>query len=148
MKKIITFTALSLIVISFFSCGIVREYKRADLTNWKSQTLKELCREVRLRVKYVSDEGDYWQSAGETEMRLKGDCEDYAILFMDIITQWGYSCEMLCIKSYVGAHAIVYCNGIYYDPTSGVIMPNPPEKVYYGNTFEEVVRLIESGCRG
>jgi hypothetical protein len=142
--QIIFFILLGLFL---FSC---RTYERADINKWESRTPEELCYEISKKVKWVDDPLKYWQSGGETEDLLTGDCEDFAILFMDLMDQLNKDCELVVVEYKILGktiqHAIVYYNGKYYDPTSyGINYHNlrSTMKKLYSKSFEEIILKIE-----
>ena len=57
-------------------------------------TPQDICRAVRNRVRYTSDTGDTWQSAGDTWARRAGDCEDFAIAVRDLCRAKGIQADV------------------------------------------------------
>jgi hypothetical protein len=55
---------------------------------------------VHSHVEYVSDAGDYWQSAEETMSSLTGDCEDQAILMATIVKGLGGNARLNIISGH------------------------------------------------
>jgi hypothetical protein len=112
MKKIITTICFTALII-----GCSPKYERADLSNWYSNNLESLEAEISARGEYVADNRDHWQSPGITDRTLQGDCEDYALLMMDLADQMGHEFNYLVIVE-LGKrqHAIVCIDGKYYDP--------------------------------
>ena len=57
-------------------------------------TAQDICRAIRNRVRYTSDSGDTWQSAGDTWARRAGDCEDFAIAVRDLCRAKGIAADV------------------------------------------------------
>lgn len=81
---------------------------------------------VSVSITYTREEGDYWQTSSETLARGKGDCDDMAILLVNLLRLKGY--EAYLALGYLGDkdlnhinHAwavLVKNNQAYYlDPT-------------------------------
>jgi len=81
---------------------------------------------VQTRLKYQLDEKGYsdraevWQTSKESYIRLRGDCEDHAILLADWLIGLGYDARVVSgtvnIRGETGGHAwvILYTNGKEY----------------------------------
>ena len=83
--------------------------------------LENLVKEVHNKIEYKSDgeNKDFWQYPYETSTLRTGDCEDMAILFIDLAhKRYGVTLNLLLISSPTGkGHAAVLYEGIVYDPT-------------------------------
>ncbi len=55
---------------------------------------RDVCNAVRNRIRYTSDTGDTWQTAGQSWNRRKGDCEDFAIAVRDLCRAKGISADV------------------------------------------------------
>jgi hypothetical protein len=83
--------------------------------------LRNLVKEIHNEIEYVADDGDYWQYPNETLERGKGDCEDFAILFMKTAyDRYGITTTLvLTVSSSGSGHASVMYEDHIYDPTWG-----------------------------
>ncbi len=57
----------------------------------RGANLSAINRSVNLIIKYADDKTDRWQSALDTLRYLEGDCEDIAILKMELLRSLGWS---------------------------------------------------------
>ena len=120
--KIISLVLLSIIIL----CGLtilVHYSNTPNYSNIKVDNLHELTYWIYRNIKYIPDNGDYWQYPEETLDRMGGDCEDMVILFRDIALK-KFNKDVLIIfflnKNFEG-HVTAYSNRIIYDPTWGDI---------------------------
>ena len=111
---------------------------------------------IRNNVEYIEDaNADTWENPEVTYNRGYGDCDDMAILFMNIAYfRFGIKCDFAAVdgnkisipdldtrKQYTivdggrVTHALVYYAGNYYDPLFGLVNC---EKVGYTYSFDEV----------
>ncbi len=83
------------------------------------------------KIKYISDDKDYWQTPEETLNRGKGDCDDFARLALDILVRIRkrddvrfiiyagynskdkYNAHAVCVFPYYGSYS-VFSNHMYY----------------------------------
>lgn len=107
--------------------------------------LNDIIKYIQTHVKYASEEGDTWSTAEETLTRGYGDCEDFAILFMNIYyVVFGVESEMVLVdnrkieevkEGYVN-HALVRLdNGKIISPRGGFTDITP---VGYSYSFDEL----------
>lgn len=127
-------------------------FQRAVLSNNKEGAYILLGQYIQTKVSYKADVGpDQWSSPQETLARRYGDCDDYSILFINLIyiltgekfslilvdnnlTQ--YSSRAVVDGGYIN-HAIVQApNGRYVEPQNGLFLDVP--KVGFKYTFHEV----------
>lgn len=59
------------------------------------EALKFINREVNRAIAYRSDKGDTWQTLAQSAARGTGDCEDFAIAKMEILSDIGFAPEQL-----------------------------------------------------
>jgi hypothetical protein len=150
MKNTLKIILATLALLILFSCGT--PYIPADLSKWSGRTAEDLTAEINKKVVY-ENEGlrEYWKSPHETESSYLGDCEDQAILLMDLLYQLGNQVEFVGLKYYKNGetlqHAVIYSNGIYYEPTSGISSVKFKEgvEIFERKSFEEVKRRVEFG---
>ena len=108
---------------------------------------------IKACIQYREDATDAWANPQETIERGYGDCDDMAILFMNIAYfEFGIKCDFVAVNSanvtkrdypysqtiVSGGsvnHALVYYDGNYYDPLCGLVNC---EKVGYTYSFDEV----------
>jgi len=83
---------------------------------------------------YKIDDIDNWQTPTESLRKGTGDCEDFALLMLESLRLTGIRGEFVIvhIAGSSANHAIVYVDGIYYDPTGAD----------YGPVFPATWRLI------
>lgn len=60
--------------------------------------LRQIFRKVKGRIRYERERGDIWQSPYETWTRKKGDCEDFALLWMHILHLAGYDDALISLR--------------------------------------------------
>lgn len=59
------------------------------------EALKLINREVNRAIAYRSDKADIWQTLAQSAARGAGDCEDFAIAKMELLTRLGFAPEQL-----------------------------------------------------
>lgn len=105
-------------------------------------------------VTYRSDteiwgRSEYWQTPQETYNKRTGDCEDYAIMFMQLVHELGYKPELISITQYGSGHTIVKLNDLYYNVQVKKVYTriedvkgyeNVREKYSYGETMWYTVK--------
>lgn len=93
---------------------------------------------------YKTDNTDIWSNPETTFKRGYGDCEDFVILFMNILyISTGTKANLVLVdtndRSIVEGgevnHAVVEVNGVLYEPTLGIVVNYP---VRYRYKFNEV----------
>lgn len=109
----------------------------SDIDNW-----------IGKNITYKSESSDVWQNPEETIKKGYGDCEDFAILYMNILyVRFGIKAVLvICDSDKMTArtvvdggeinHAILYFAGKYIDPQTG--NEYRLYKVGYKYTFSEV----------
>lgn len=153
MKKIIL---LVVVGISLMSCDMVYDYA-ADQTMQEKLSNKSLYEDYELTtilvnlpdisiymndiVSYIEDDKDYAQNPEETYLIGAGDCEDFAILFMNIAYfEFGIKCDLVLVNSDKTIenggslnHALIRYEGTLYEPQTGEICSY---EVAYSYTFD------------
>lgn len=90
-----------------------------------------ICQQVHAEIEYAEDVDNEWQSPRQTIELGTGDCEDMALLFLYLVEQeYGVRGEIAVINqgNDTGTlHAIALIDGVYYDPTGGIILPDLPD---------------------
>lgn len=81
-----------------------------------ADTPEKLSDWITNRVWYTKDENDgqddYWQNSQETLDRKKGDCEDYASIYRDVLRKQGYKAKIVDLvvdddsREGIGYHAV------------------------------------------
>jgi predicted transglutaminase-like cysteine proteinase len=71
-----------------------------------SSTPEDLSGHIKRQVRYRSDKREYWQTGRETWERRRGDCEDFAILMVQMCREKGFSAQMMCYAAGRKGHAI------------------------------------------
>lgn len=82
--------------------------------------LRQIFFKVKGRVSYEQERGDLWQSPYETWRRKKGDCEDFALLWMHMLRLAGYDDGLISLRigknNHQHDHAIcVYNDEAFFD---------------------------------
>ena len=104
-------------------------------------------------ITYESESGDTWQSPETTCEKGTGDCEDYAILMIDILyLKFGTEANLAIVesdecRSVVNGsldvdHAIVECDGVYYEATAKFYKTYDDVTVCYRYTFDELFKEV------
>jgi len=70
------------------------------------ELLRKMHFDLTSSIEYTRDKFDAWLTAVETEKRGKGDCEDYAIYWIDHLQKLGFPCWMELVHTKNGNHAI------------------------------------------
>ncbi len=99
-------------------------------------------------VRYVHEDIDRWQTPDETRRLGTGDCEDFAILFMEALWLRGVESEMVITPTATGGHAMVESGGVVYDVTGNqIIKEDLPviERLSYGTALGYAIRDSISG---
>ncbi|MEM2944256.1 MAG: transglutaminase-like domain-containing protein [Methanomassiliicoccales archaeon] len=92
VKSLVNCTAVS---------DVVKEIKNAEPGNYSTLQIARAFQWVRDHIEYEKEnETDIWQSAEETLMRKRGDCEDQAILLASIITALGGNARINFIEGH------------------------------------------------
>jgi predicted transglutaminase-like cysteine proteinase len=99
--------------------------------------LRHVTQKVNDLVIYKHEEGDRWQSPGETLTSGRGDCEDYAILKMWVLTRLGYEPKDLDIwivhvRGTQGNHAVLLVkNQFVLDNVNRMVVEKAVLRPYY-----------------
>ena len=101
-------------------------------------------------ILYKSESSETWQSPKTTCSKGTGDCEDYAILMIDILClKFGIRANLVAVehdscKSVVEGgdidHAIVEYDGVYYEATATWYKTYTDVTVGYRYTFDELFK--------
>lgn len=108
----------------------------SDISNW-----------IATNVTYKSESNDNWQEPKTTVQKGTGDCEDFAILYMNILyVRFGIKADLIILdhdnmtRTIMDGgkinHAIIYFAGKYIDPQKGI--EYRPSKIGYKYSFDEV----------
>lgn len=101
-------------------------------------TPEEIMNEVHKRVKYKSEDEDYWQMPWETDKLGTGDCEDYAIYLYDQLNRNGIKSEIVVGKM-TGANDEGFHAWIEYKDNGESIILDPTSNLkIYRLTLEEL----------
>lgn len=110
-------------------CPYVQELADKFRCDYEVQTLHRIMWWISHNIEYESDEvlygmEEYWALPCETLYYMKGDCEDYAILFCSIAKASGLDVCLLDYPEHMSAG--VYLNGELYfcNLYDGVLSPN------------------------
>ena len=110
-------------------CPYVKELAEDLCADSEWRTLKNILRWISLNIDYESDDvlygtGEYWALPCETLYYMKGDCEDYAILFCSLAVAGGMDVCILDYPTHVSAG--VYQDGELYfcDLFDGYLLSN------------------------
>ena len=104
--------------------------------------------EIHGSVRYVHEDIDRWQTPDETRRRGAGDCEDFAILFMEALWLRGIESGMVLTPTETGSHAMVESRGVVYDVTGNQIIDEDLpviERMSYGTALGYAIRDSISG---
>lgn len=110
-------------------------------------TPKAITTYIHNNIHQVSEEVDSWSAPKDTLMRGYGDCEDWSILYLNILYYSTGKRGSLALVAVPGRavvnggtinHAVVEVNGIQIEPQTGKVCNY---KVGYRYTFEEVFNL-------
>jgi len=155
MKKILVMLVL---MMGFVSCDMIGDFyigsNASGHTLYYSESfedynsISDIYKYLRANISYRKDDVENFADPKVVIDRGYGDCEDYCILFMNIAYySLGIKADLAMIdanqnsRSIVDGgkvnHAVVYYDGVYYDPTGfGVLTGNPSIGFIY--TFDEV----------
>lgn len=101
-------------------------------------TPEEIMHEVHKRIKYKSEDEDYWQMPWETDKLGTGDCEDYAIYLYDQLNRNGIKSEIVVGKM-TGANDEGFHAWIEYKDNGESIILDPTSNLkIYRLTLEEL----------
>lgn len=105
---------LLIIVIAFFasSCIIDVERHETNVIMPEFDTLKDARWWIAQNIYYKSDNGEYFQTPGETIDRGTGDCEDYALLLAYYANRFGLKPKI----GYEPHHAVCIVGDKVYSP--------------------------------
>jgi len=90
-------------------------------------SLEEACLWIDDNIEYATDYdvwgiAEYWQAPEQTLSLMTGDCEDCAVLMMDVADSMGYEPWCVVVKFETGAyHAVCEIGDIIYDATAGYV---------------------------
>ncbi len=111
-----------------YSTGIFKNHSGESpvlFGNLDLEQIFNICRTFR----YVSDsDGDYWQSAEETEAKHSGDCEDKAIWLFSRLKMNGYESIRLVIGKYRPVDRQYHVWVTYQDPLGNEYLLDPTKQ--------------------
>lgn len=123
--KIIFYIILPLFLLSCENCPSPLKVDKNYKYKWNKpiqvSSIDEAMKWCSDNIEYKNDkevwnQSDYWQTPQETYDKRTGDCEDYCILFMQLVYELGYESELkIILKTNDNYHAIVKVENIYYD---------------------------------
>ena len=96
-------------------------------------------------ITYKSDteRNDFWQTPQQTYDKRTGDCDDYCLLFMQLVYELGYEPELIGIKIKLKGetigHMVVKIDDIIYD-----VQPGQKLKDYTDSKIWEYIKKRES----
>ncbi len=145
---------ICLVLLTLFSCDVLSDYVYEQRYNNQTlffieeamgcESLSSIGIFLSDNISYTADTGeDCAQSPEETWRSQSGDCEDFAILFMNIAYfSLGIKCELVLVQMSRSVenggemnHAAVRYNGIVYEPQTGETLTT---SVSYYYTFDTV----------
>ena len=162
MKKILISLMALMIAVSSVSAVALFAYRHPMLS-----TQEEILEWVATEITYegepeIGEEGylgyDDWQTPEETLLYRKGDCEDFSILLMYLLDLIGVKSELGLVLTDpddekpdckicgtvgdgdLGGHAMVFIDGVAYEPQSGRIAKYEYE-IQYVMTYVEAMYL-------
>ena len=122
MKRI----QLLVLLVVLSSCNLTPHYGdysdiQFDIPDLGIQTVQDAMLWTAHNIDYSSDDGEYWQTPGQTYRRGTGDCEDFVLLAMYLVYR-GTGIEPVMVVGYngVGWHAWVEVGGEWWEPQSGM----------------------------
>lgn len=129
---------LLLLLFIFSGCSMITDSNNLDKIGWELYYVADYSEidsvpEISIWIKeYVTtkvDSGDYWQSPEETLTLGTGDCEDIAILFINIAyIVFGEKWNLICVdsRSIVEGgfmdHTMVEKDGVIIEPQTGIVI--------------------------
>jgi len=137
MKYAVLALVLLMVGCQFFHEDYDPSYPGSELDAYLDShtlaTVIECGQMVRYNVRYlddlIHDKNEYWQSPDQTWAWNRGDCEDYALLWMYVVHhELGFYPELVVGDVYDAGiwyrHGWVFCDGEYYEPQSGMNVTN------------------------
>jgi len=106
----------------------------------KVNSIEEANTWVYKNITYVVHNDNRWHSPSETLALKKGVCRDMSLLVMKIVyDSLGTASRLVLLKPKSGIiwHAIVRCNGQYFDPTNG--QSGTEMEMYWNDFYEDAV---------
>ena len=104
---------------SILSLALLATSVQADVTS----VVGPVNQYVNNTIEYVSDSSDYWQTGEETLSREAGDCEDFAILKLEMLADLGVSATLAYGYTDSGiAHMITIVDGFVLDNNTDAVL--------------------------